>query len=84
MAKKFICSIYQTRPEACQKYPWNRANEIFEECIFLDSENDQLRTMDEQLKINTEEEISDYCTSCGRCCFFGRAKCSMLNIVEGE
>ncbi len=79
---KYMCSIYNDRPETCKKYPWNHANQIFAECIFLDKENEKLRTMDEQLKLNTEEEISDYCVSCGRCCFFGPAACSMLRIVN--
>ena len=43
----------------------------------------RLRTLEEQLTINTEEEISDYCVSCGKCCFFGPAACSKLNI-SGE
>ncbi len=82
--KKYICSIYENRPEPCRKYPWNFANSMFPECIFIDEtvKPMKLRTIEEQLKINTEEEISDYCVKCGRCCFFGPAACSKLKIVE--
>ena len=79
---KYLCSIYESRPEPCVKYPWNHANQIFPECIFYDAEDDKLRTNEEQLKLNTEQEISDYCVSCGRCCYFGPAKCSMLRVVQ--
>ena len=44
----------------------------------------RLRTREEQLTLNTEKEISDYCVSCGRCCFFGPAACSKLRVVEGD
>ena len=81
---KYLCSIYNDRPETCRKYPWNHANQIFAECIFFDKENEKLRTHEEQLKLNTEKEISDYCVECGRCCFFGPAACSMLKIVKGQ
>ena len=84
MATKFKCSIYENRPQACKKYPWNNANQIFPECIFYDKESGALRTEGEQLKLNTQQEISDYCVSCGRCCFFGPAKCSMLMIIDEE
>ena len=79
---KYLCSIYDDRPSACVKYPWNHANQIFPECIFYDSKNDKLRSNEEQLQLNTEQEISDYCVSCGRCCYFGPAKCSMLKVVQ--
>ena len=82
--KKYFCSIYETRPKTCKKYPWNHANQIFSECIFYDKEKKKLRSPDQQAMLNTPEEISDYCTGCGRCCFFGPAKCSMLNVVEDE
>ena len=81
---KYLCSIYDNRPETCRKYPWNHANQIFTECIFFDKENEKLRTHEEQLQLNTEKEISDYCVECGRCCFFGPAACSMLKIVKGK
>jgi Fe-S-cluster containining protein len=81
---QYLCSIYEDRPEACVKYPWNHANQIFPECIFFDKENDELRSQEEQLNLNTAKEISDYCVSCGRCCFFGPAACSMLRIVTIE
>jgi|TARA_R110001599_G_scaffold71320_5_gene199109 Fe-S-cluster containining protein len=79
---KYVCSIYKKRPEPCIGYPWNHANSHFVKCIFVDVENKKLRTIEEQLKINTEKEISDYCVECGLCCFFGPAKCSMLTVVE--
>ena len=81
---EYRCSIYQARPLACQEYPWNFSNSIFAECIFVDEKVSpmRLRTIEEQLELNTEQEISDYCVSCGRCCFFGPAPCEKLRIVE--
>ena len=79
---KYVCSVYKDRPLSCIEYPWNFANSHFEKCIFVDVENKKLRSMEEQLEINTEEEISDYCVSCGACCHFGPAKCSKLIIIE--
>lgn len=79
-----MCSVYKDRPKPCVGYPWNQANQIFYECQFYDADNEKLRTKEEQLEINTEEEISDYCIECGRCCFFGPAACSMLRIVKED
>ena len=79
---KFVCSIYSDRPQACREYPWNGANQFFAECIFVDKEQNRLRTMKEQLKLNSLKEISDYCVGCGMCCFFGPAKCSKFQIIE--
>ena len=81
---QYLCSIYTDRPETCRKYPWNFANQIFTECQFVDDtvKPVRLRTKEEQLTLNTEEEIQKYCVECGRCCFFGPAQCSMLRIVE--
>ena len=79
---KYLCSIYQDRPLSCVNYPWNFSNSIFQNCIFYDAENKRLREKEEQLKLNTEKEISDYCVSCGACCFFGPAPCDKLNIVD--
>ena len=81
---KYICSIYEDRPDTCVKYPWNHANQLFGECIFADVENQKLRTMEEQLAINTAKEISNYCVDCGRCCFFGPAACSKLKVMSDE
>ena len=78
---KYLCSIYQDRPTSCIKYPWNHTNQIFPECIFYDAKNNKLRSNEDQLQINTEQEISDYCVSCGRCCYFGPAACAMLKVV---
>ena len=84
--KKYLCTIYENRPQACRDYPWNFANSMFAECIFVDETTTPmtLRTIEEQLKLNTEKEISDYCVECGRCCFFGPAACSKLKVVEDE
>jgi len=79
---KFICSIYNDRPQVCREYPWNEANQIFPECIFYDKENDKLRSSEDQLKLNPQQEIEEYCVKCGRCCFFGPAACSKLRIIE--
>ena len=83
---RYLCSIYENRPETCREYPWNFANQIFAECIFVDEKESpmRLRTREEQITLNTEKEISDYCVSCGRCCFFGPAACSKLRVVEGD
>ena len=86
MKTKYICSAYNERPRTCREYPQNFANSIFPECIFVDEKVKpmRLRTVEEQLTLNTEKEISDYCVECGRCCFFGPAACSMLKIVPGD
>jgi Fe-S-cluster containining protein len=83
---KYLCSIYENRPVTCHEYPWNFANQIFPECIFVDEKVTpmRLRTKEEQLTLNTEKEISDYCVSCGRCCFFGPAACPKLRVVEED
>lgn len=80
--KLFVCSIYDSRPDTCKGYPWNFANRMFKDCIFVDMENEKLRTMEEQLELNTKQEISDYCVKCGRCCFFGAAACSKLRVKD--
>ena len=84
MKTKYMCSAYKDRPITCREYPQNFANSIFAECIFVDEtvKPMRLRTVEEQLKLNTEEEISDYCVECGACCFYGPAKCSKLLIIE--
>ena len=46
--------------------------ECVEECV---------RLIQKDLKNKTDKEISDYCVSCGQCCFFGRAKCSKLSVI---
>ena len=81
---KYACSIYEDRPETCVKYPWNHANQMFAECIFVDMDNKKLRTMEEQLAFNASEEISNYCLDCGRCCFFGPAACVNLRVTSDE
>ena len=80
--KLFLCSIYDDRPETCRKYPWNHANQLFAECIFVDVEQKRLKTMEEALQHHTESEISDYCVKCGACCFYGPAACSKLKVVD--
>ena len=79
-SKLFLCSIYDDRPETCRKYPWNHANQLFAECIFVDVEHQRLKTMEETLQQYSESEISDYCVRCGACCFYGPAACSKLRI----
>jgi uncharacterized cysteine cluster protein YcgN (CxxCxxCC family) len=79
---KFVCSIYKDRPRACKDYPWNEANQIFPECIFYDNDSGELRSPDDQLKLNSQEEIEEYCVKCGQCCFYGPAACSKLRIIE--
>ena len=81
---KFVCGIYGNRPATCKEYPWNFANRMFAECIFIDENVKpmRLRTLEEQLTLNTEKEISDYCVECGRCCHFGPAACSKLIVID--
>ena len=81
---KFICSIYKDRPSACVGYPWNLANQIFADCQFLNEAKDDLLTMEDLQKVKSDEEISEYCVKCGKCCFFGPAACSKLTIVDSE
>lgn len=78
---KFTCSIYKDRPDSCVGYPWNISNQIFADCQFLNDDKTDLLTMDELSKIKTEDEISDYCVGCGKCCFFGPAACNKLSII---
>ena len=78
--KLFLCSIYEERPEACRKYPWNHANQLFAECIFVDVDQQRLKTMEEMHMQYTDAQISDYCVRCGACCFYGPAACSKLRI----
>ena len=79
---RYECSIYKTRPKTCIEYPWNLANQIFFDCQFLNEKKDDLLSMEDLLKVKTEEEIGEYCVGCGKCCFFGPAACSMLRIVK--
>ena len=65
-----MCEIYDSRPDHCEGYPWNFANDIFPECIFYDAKHNMLNTMEEQLEINTEAEINEYCCRCGKCCCY--------------
>ena len=80
---KFTCSIYNSRPGACVGYPWNITNKIFADCQFLNKEKTDLLTMDELRLEKTDNEISDYCVGCGKCCFFGPAACDKL-VITGE
>jgi Fe-S-cluster containining protein len=63
---KFLCKIYETRPEACQGYPWNDANDLFPDCQFV--KDGALIPLEQMQK--PEKEISDFCISCGKCCQF--------------
>jgi len=81
---RYVCSIYKARPKTCDEYPWNVANQIFPDCQFYSTEKEGLLTMDEALETKTEKEISDFCVSCGKCCFFGPAACSKLLILPDE
>jgi len=82
-----LCTIYETRPDWCRQYPWNSANEIFEDCQFYDKESKKLRTHEEQLELNSEEEIEQFCNECGKCCFYWECgqkihACSALRITQ--
>jgi len=62
-------------------------NDIFEDCQFYNQETKELRTLEEQLKLNTQQEIEEFCIKCGRCCYYwenGRRihACSQLKVVE--
>ena len=81
---KYSCSIYKNRPATCVGYPWNFANQIFKDCQFYDDEEKKLLTMDDLKETKSEKEISDFCVSCGSCCFFGRTSCSKLQIISGD
>mgnify|MGYP005833714887 CR=1 FL=1 len=81
---RYICSIYKNRPKTCDEYPWNIANQIFPDCQFYDKANEKLFTMEEVMTSKSEEDISDYCIQCGKCCFFGPAACSKLLILQDE
>lgn len=81
---RYECSIYKSRPKTCIEYPWNLANQIFFDCQFLNEKKDDLLSMEDLLKKKTEEEIGEYCVECGKCCFYGPAPCSQLNIIQIE
>lgn len=81
---RFVCSIYKDRPKTCIGYPWNIANQIFADCQFLNEAKDDLLSMEELKELKSDEEISEYCVTCGKCCFFGPAACSKLIIIEDE
>lgn len=78
---RYICSIYKDRPAACVGYPWNIANQIFSDCQFYSKEEDKLLTMEEVQATKSDEDISKFCIDCGKCCFFGPAACSKLQIL---
>ena len=40
--------------------------------------------MEDLLKTKSEEDIGEYCVECGKCCFYGPAPCSQLNIIQIE
>jgi len=85
--KLHLCQVYKNRPECCRYYPWNDGNDIFEDCQFYNQETKELRTLEEQLKLNTQQEIEEFCIKCGRCCYYwenGRRihACSQLKVVE--
>ena len=81
---KYVCSVYKNRPVQCDEYPWNHANSIFKDCQFYDESDKRLLTMEELKKEKTEKEISDFCVSCGACCFYGPAACSKLLILPDD
>jgi len=81
---KYLCSIYKNRPGACVGYPWNFANQIFEDCQFLNENKDELLSMEELQKTKSEEDISEFCVTCGKCCFFGTTSCSKLLVIDDE
>jgi Fe-S-cluster containining protein len=81
---RYVCSIYKDRPSTCVGYPWNIANQIFPDCQFYKKDDDRLLSMEEVQADKTDEEISDYCVKCGRCCFFGPAACSKLRIISDD
>lgn len=66
----YLCEIYNDRPDHCEGYPWNGANDIFPDCIFYDAKHNMLNTREEQLEINTEAEINEACCRCGKCCCY--------------
>ena len=81
---KYLCTIYKNRPQTCKEYPWNIANQIFADCQFLNEAKDDLLSMEELLQKKSDEEISDFCVKCGKCCFFGPSACSKLKIVDDD
>lgn len=73
---KNVCSVYgtDTKPVGCSKYPQEKVdgNYIrqfkFEHCQYYDEDNPLVFKNPDQLDA-TEEEQSEYCISCGTCCY---------------
>ena len=40
--------------------------------------------MEELQKTKSEEDISEFCVTCGKCCFFGTTSCSKLLVIDDE
>jgi hypothetical protein len=86
MKKLHLCTVYENRPECCVHYPWNDANDLFEDCQFYDASTKSLRTLEDQRKLKSQAEIEQFCVECGKCCFYwenGKPihACSKLKIV---
>ena len=90
---RYLCKIYEERPEWCKEYPWGEAYEEAdyhkEECQFYDTENGKLLSEEELLKQKTAAEIEESCCRCGCCCNYwedGKPlfPCSALQVVDEE
>ena len=45
-------------------------------------EERRLLSMDELKETKSDEEINEFCVTCGACCFYGPAACVNLTIID--
>jgi uncharacterized cysteine cluster protein YcgN (CxxCxxCC family) len=67
MKDTYACRIYEQRPAHCRKYPWEAAQILFEECVFVS--DGKIQTFDETVTQLGYEAVESKCRECGRCCF---------------
>jgi hypothetical protein len=61
------CSRYSARPLACRKYPWEDAQVIFEDCVFVSG--GELLTVAQAIESLGQKPVQEACMACGKCCF---------------
>lgn len=70
---KYLCQIYQKRPEWCVDYPWSESYDkpdYHDDCQFYDPQKEELISADQVLKGKNQEELEEFCIECGKCCFY--------------
>lgn len=62
------CGIYEHRPDACRRYPWEHAQVLFPECVFVRG-GVVLDAAAVTAALGGPDAVADACRRCGRCCF---------------